>query len=181
MVWVRLIVPGRTSRSCHRRGGSSRGDSRVRHLVQGRLRNRDAAEATPRATQHGSSKNIPQEWINSALAPRPRGFRPAVLEPCCVALGVLGGIPVLNRTLNRWRTSRINPDWTLRVCDSFDWVRPHYQSHQPIAELQGWFVERGLATSSSSPRPGPAASTIGPITTTSSCGSGVNVAGTKRP
>ena len=35
-------------------------------------------------------------------------------------------------------------DWTLRVCDNFDWYAPRYQSHHTLDELKTWFVEEGF-------------------------------------
>ncbi len=67
-----------------------------------------------------------------------------VLEPVCVALGAIGGIPVLNRTLNKIVNFSNHPDWTLRVCDNFDWYAPRYQSHHSLEELKRWFAEEGF-------------------------------------
>lgn len=86
----------------------------------------------------------PQEWINSALRVVSSRLPAPVLEPLCVGLGVLGGIPVLNRTLNKLVNFSSHPDWTLRVCDSFDWYAPRYQSHHTVEELKRWFVEEGF-------------------------------------
>lgn len=123
----------------------------------------------------------PQEWINSALRAATTRLPARVLEPGCVALGVLGGIPVLNRTLNKVANFSNHPDWTLRVCDSFDWYAPRYQSHHTVAELQGWFTEEGFGDLVVLP---PARS--GRLYDWAYhhdlvIGSGVNVAGTKRP
>jgi len=87
----------------------------------------------------------PQEWINSALRVVTTRLPTRVLEPLCVGLGVLGGVPVLNRTLNKVVNFSNHPDWTLRVCDSFDWYAPRYQSHHTIEELKQWFSEEGFA------------------------------------
>ncbi len=87
---------------------------------------------------------LPQEWINSALRAVTTRLPARVLEPICVGLGVLGGVPVLNRTLNKVVNFSNHPDWTLRVCDSFDWYAPRYQSHHTVAELKGWFAEEGF-------------------------------------
>ncbi len=37
-----------------------------------------------------------------------------------------------------------HPDWTLRVCDNFDWWAPKYQSHHTVAELSAWFADEGF-------------------------------------
>src|SRR3954465_3353808 len=43
----------------------------------------------------------PQEWINPALRAATPRLPARVLEPVCVGLGVLGSIPVVNKTLNK--------------------------------------------------------------------------------
>ena len=53
----------------------------------------------------------------------------------------LGGIPLLKQTLNKVANFSNHPDWTLRVCDNFDWYAPQYQSHHSIDELKRWFAE----------------------------------------
>ena len=57
---------------------------------------------------------------------------------------MLGGIPVLNRTLNKVVNFSNHLDWTLRVCDNFDWYAPRYQSHHTVDELRGWFADEGF-------------------------------------
>jgi SAM-dependent methyltransferase len=86
----------------------------------------------------------PQEWANSALRALTTRLPSRVLEPICVGLGGLGGVPVLNRTLNKLANFSNHPDWTLRVCDNFDWYAPKYQSHHTVEELKRWFVEEGF-------------------------------------
>lgn len=85
----------------------------------------------------------PQEWANSAIRAITTRTPARVLEPICAALGVLGGVPVLNRTLNKVANFSNHPDWTLRVCDNFDWYAPKYQSHHTVDELKCWFAEEG--------------------------------------
>jgi len=85
----------------------------------------------------------PQEWANSALRAATTRLPSRALEPLCVALGVVGGVPGLKRTLNKVANFSNHPDWTLRVCDNFDWYAPRYQSHHTVAELKGWFAEEG--------------------------------------
>jgi SAM-dependent methyltransferase len=85
----------------------------------------------------------PQEWLNSALRAVSTRLPARVLEFASVGLGVLGGIPVLNRTLNKVVNFSNHRDWTLRVCDNFDWYAPRYQSHHTVAELRRWFAEEG--------------------------------------
>ncbi len=86
----------------------------------------------------------PQEWVNSALRAISTRLPATVLEPLCAGLGVLGGVPVLNRTLNKLANFSSHPDRTLRVCDNFDWYAPRYQSHHTPEELRRWFAEEGF-------------------------------------
>ncbi len=86
----------------------------------------------------------PQEVINSLLRVVTTRLPSPVLEPICVALGLLGGIPILNKTLNKVVNFSNHPDWTLRVCDNFDWYAPRYQSHHSLEELRDWFLEEGF-------------------------------------
>ncbi len=86
----------------------------------------------------------PQEWANSALRAATTRLPTRALEPLCVGLGVVGGVPVLKRTLNKVANFSNHPDWTLRVCDNFDWYAPRYQSHHTVAELKAWFAEEGF-------------------------------------
>ena len=85
-----------------------------------------------------------QEWLNSGLRTVTTRMPAHVLEPLCVGLGALGSVPVLNRTLNKVANFSNHPDWTLRVCDNFDWYAPRYQSHHSVAELKTWFTEEGF-------------------------------------
>ncbi len=59
-------------------------------------------------------------------------------------MAAVGGIPVLNKTLNKVVNFSNHPDWTLRVCDSFDWYAPRYQSHHTVDELLDWFRAEGF-------------------------------------
>jgi SAM-dependent methyltransferase len=86
----------------------------------------------------------PQEWLNTGLRAVTTRLPSRVLEPLCAGLGTLGGIPLLNRTLNKLANFSNHPDWTLRVCDNFDWYAPRYQSHHTPAELKRWFDEEGF-------------------------------------
>jgi SAM-dependent methyltransferase len=86
----------------------------------------------------------PQEAVNSALRAVTTRLPARVLETVCVGLGVLGSVPVLNRSLNKLANFSSHPDWTLRVCDNFDWYAPRYQSHHTVEELQGWFRAEGF-------------------------------------
>jgi SAM-dependent methyltransferase len=86
----------------------------------------------------------PQEWLNSGLRALTTRLPARVLEPLCAGLGALGSIPLLNRTLNKVVNFSNHPDWTLRVCDNFDWYAPRYQSHHTLDELRRWFEEEGF-------------------------------------
>jgi SAM-dependent methyltransferase len=86
----------------------------------------------------------PQEWLNSGIRAVTTRTPARVLEPLCAGLGALGSVPVLNRTLNKVANFSAHPDWTLRVCDNFDWWAPKYQSHHTVAELTSWFADEGF-------------------------------------
>ncbi len=89
--------------------------------------------------------SLPQEWLNSALRAVTTRLPARVLEPACVALGVLGSIPILKKSLNKVINFSNHPDWTLRVCDNFDWYAPRHQSHHTERELLDWFEGAGFA------------------------------------
>ena len=86
----------------------------------------------------------PQEWLNTGLRRVTTRLPARVLEPLCAGLGVLGSVPIVNRTLNKAANFSGHPDWTLRVCDNFDWYAPRYQSHHTQGELKSWFAEEGF-------------------------------------
>lgn len=89
-------------------------------------------------------RNSPvQEWINSGLRAVTTRLPARPLEWACTGLGALGSLPVLNRALNKVANFSNHPDWTLRVCDNFDWYAPRFQSHHTIEELSRWFNEEG--------------------------------------
>ena len=87
-----------------------------------------------------------QEVLNSGIRRVTTRLPARVLEPISAGLGVVGGIPLLNKTLNKVANFSNHPDWTLRVCDNFDWYAPTYQSHHTVEELLGWFKEEGFDT-----------------------------------
>jgi SAM-dependent methyltransferase len=86
----------------------------------------------------------PQEWLNSALRAVSTRLPARALETACAGLAMLGGVPVLNQTLNKVANFSNHPDWTLRVCDTFDWYAPTYQSHHTTEELTTWFAQEGF-------------------------------------
>ena len=113
---------------------------------------RGAFEAIARRVKPGGRLSVwlyrrntlPQEWANSALRAVSTRLPARVLEPICAAMGVLGSIPGLNRSLNKVANFSNHTDWTLRVCDNFDWYAPEYQSHHTVDELKSWFDAAGF-------------------------------------
>jgi hypothetical protein len=85
-----------------------------------------------------------QEWLNSAIRRRTTKWEPERLERWCRFGATLGGIPIMNRTLNKVINFSAHPSYENRVCDTFDWWAPDYQYHHTIAELQGWFDQAGF-------------------------------------
>ena len=86
----------------------------------------------------------PQEWLNWALRTVSSRAPARALEAVSLGLGAVGSVPVLNKTLNKVANFSNHPDWTLRVCDNFDWYAPRYQSHHTVDELKRWFREEGF-------------------------------------
>ena len=86
----------------------------------------------------------PQEWLNSALRAATSRLPPRLLEYAGVGLAVVGGVPVVKQVLSKVANFSTHPEWTLRVCDNFDWYAPTYQSHHTIEELDGWFRAEGF-------------------------------------
>src|SRR5262249_23996828 len=123
----------------------------------------------------------PQEWLNSGLRAVTTRLPPRVLEAACVGLGVVGGVPVLNKALNKVANFSNHPDWTLRVCDNFDWYAPRYQSHHTIEELKSWFDDEGFTDLAVLPPSLNGRLYHWAYDRNLIIGSGVNVAGTRRP
>jgi SAM-dependent methyltransferase len=84
-----------------------------------------------------------QERLNSALRRRTMRMPPERLERWCRFGAWLGGVPVLNRTLNKVVNFSAHPDAENRRCDTFDWYAPRFQHHHTVEELCGWFREAG--------------------------------------
>jgi len=124
--------------------------------------------------------SAPQEWANSTLRAATTRLPARVLEPLCVGLGVLGGVPVLNKVFNKAANFSNHPDWTLRVCDNYDWYAPKYQSHHSVAELKGWFAEEGYEDLVELPPARSGRLYDWAYRNDLVIGSGVNVAGTRR-
>ena len=85
-----------------------------------------------------------QESINSAIRRRTTQMDPEKLERWCEWGGWLGGLPIINKTLNKVVNFSAHPNRENRVCDTFDWFAPQYQYHHTVAELQSWFKEAGF-------------------------------------
>lgn len=120
-----------------------------------------------------------QEWVNSGLR--------AMSTRCPIATvvwgarigAILGSIPVVKH-LNKVVNFSSHPRWTTRVCDTFDWYAPPYQSHHTEEELSNWFDESGFESIRvlySQPRSTPLYRAL--YSHNLLIGSGVNVAGVK--
>lgn len=89
---------------------------------------------------------LPQEILNRGLRAVSTRLPSRVLEWGSAGLGLVGGVPILNKSLNKILNFSNHPDWTLRVCDNYDWYAPRYQSHHTVAELKRWFEEEGFGS-----------------------------------
>jgi SAM-dependent methyltransferase len=85
-----------------------------------------------------------QEGLNSGTRAVTTRLPAAVLRPFCHLGAILGGIPVVNRTLNKVLNFSAHPSYQNRVCDTFDWWAPRYQHHHTVAELSEWFQQAGF-------------------------------------
>lgn len=85
-----------------------------------------------------------QEWLNSAIRRRTTKWKPERLERWCRFGATLGGVPIVNRTLNKVINFSAHPSYENRVCDTFDWWAPEYQYHHTVEELRSWFLEAGF-------------------------------------
>ncbi len=85
-----------------------------------------------------------QELINSALRSVTTRLPAACLLPFCHCGAILGGIPVVNRLLNKVVSFSAHPSYQNRVCDTFDWWAPKYQHHHTADELKSWFAAAGF-------------------------------------
>jgi SAM-dependent methyltransferase len=86
-----------------------------------------------------------QECVNEALRGITRRMTVGQLEAIATTGAALGSIPLLNRTLNKLFNFSSHPIWENRVCDTFDWYSPRYQSHHTMAELMAWFAAAGFS------------------------------------
>ncbi len=85
-----------------------------------------------------------QERLNDALRNRTTRMDPTRLERWCEWGGWLGGLPVINKTLNKIVNFSAHPNRENRICDTFDWYAPQFQYHHTEAELQSWFDSAGF-------------------------------------
>lgn len=85
-----------------------------------------------------------QEVINNALRRRTTKMATEKLERWCEWGAWLGGLPVINKTLNKIANFSAHPNRENRVCDTFDWYAPQYQYHHTQAELRSWFDQAGF-------------------------------------
>jgi SAM-dependent methyltransferase len=86
----------------------------------------------------------PQELINRGVRGITTRLPTRVVEGLAVGLAIFGGVPLVSKTLNKIVNFSNHHEWTLRVCDNFDWYAPRYQSHHTIEELMRWFSEEGF-------------------------------------
>jgi len=83
-----------------------------------------------------------QERINDAArAVARRLSRPLLLKLCRVGAAI-GGVPVVGQAFSKVVNVSTHPDAELRVCDTFDWYSPTYQSHHTPEEVRQWFADR---------------------------------------
>ncbi len=85
-----------------------------------------------------------QEWLNDRMRRRALAMSPERLERWCRRLSWWGGVPVLNKLLNKLVNFSNHPDAELRMCDTYDWYAPTYQHHHTVAELREWFESAGF-------------------------------------
>jgi len=84
-----------------------------------------------------------QEAINRGLRKRTVKMPAEQLERWCRFGAWLGGLPLVNKTLNKLVNFSNHPNWENRVCDTFDWYAPEYQYHHTVDELCSWFRDAG--------------------------------------
>ena len=122
-----------------------------------------------------------QEALNDAARRVTTRTPHARLEEWCRWGAWLGGIPVVNKTLNKILNFSAHPDAENRLCDTFDWYAPEYQYHHTVDELLSWFDAAGFSDCRVLPP-----EKMGTIYRTVYdwnllIGSGVNVVGTRMP
>jgi 2-polyprenyl-3-methyl-5-hydroxy-6-metoxy-1,4-benzoquinol methylase len=85
-----------------------------------------------------------QEWLNNALRSHSTKMQPEKLERWCEWGAWYGGLPMINKTLNKVVNFSAHPNRENRVCDTFDWYAPQYQYHHTEVELCSWFTAAGF-------------------------------------
>lgn len=85
-----------------------------------------------------------QEWINEALRRRTTRMTHKNLLRWSKAGATFGGIPVISKLANKIVSFSTHPNWENRVCDTFDWYSPKYQSHHTVPEIAEWFEAMGF-------------------------------------
>jgi hypothetical protein len=85
-----------------------------------------------------------QEAINNSLRRRTTKMAPEYLERWCRWGAWLGGLPVINKILNKVVNFSAHPNHENRVCDTFDWFAPQYQYHHTVKELTEWYQAAGF-------------------------------------
>ncbi|MGE4001979.1 MAG: methyltransferase domain-containing protein [Planctomycetaceae bacterium] len=85
-----------------------------------------------------------QERLNDRLRRRTTSMCPERLERWCRWGAALGGVPILNKTLNKVVSFSNHPCFENRLCDTFDWYAPQFQHHHTTDELTEWFRAAGF-------------------------------------
>ena len=85
-----------------------------------------------------------QECLNRSLRAATTRMPAALLRPLCHVGAAIGGVPLLNRTLNKIINFSAHPSYENRVCDTFDWWAPRFQHHHTVDELVTWFASAGF-------------------------------------
>jgi len=121
-----------------------------------------------------------QERLNSALRRRTTKMSAQQLERWCRLGAALGGVPLLNQTLNKIVNFSNHPCKENRLCDTFDWYAPVYQHHHTPGELESWFRESGFSQIKTLPPERTGWFYLWCYRHNLIIGSGVNMAGRKR-
>ena len=85
-----------------------------------------------------------QERMNTGLRSVSTRLPTRLLMPFCHLGAILGGIPIINRTLNKIVNFSAHPNYENRVCDTHDWWAPKFQYHHTQDELIQWFRDAGF-------------------------------------
>ena len=88
---------------------------------------------------------LPQRTLNSFIRSITTRLPNPLLLRLCYVPAFLAGIPGLNKVLGRMvNLGCTHPEWTMRLCDAFDWYSPKYQHLHTEGELKTWFEESGF-------------------------------------